>query len=92
MIYEYILPIIQPLIIEYEPPKARLILSVIGTTEILQVAVKLPSTVVALISTLPMVIAVTTPPLLTMATFELLLDQVTLLLSAFVGNTVAVSW
>lgn len=56
-----------------------------------QVAVLLPSTVVTVMVALPPPTAVTRPLLLTVATDVLLLDQVTLLLLALPGDTVAVS-
>ena len=61
-----------------------------AVTETEQVAVKLPSTVVTVMVAEPAALAVTTPPL-TEATLELVLDQVTFLLVALVGATVAVN-
>ena len=61
-------------------------------TVMVQVAVLLPSTEVAVIVAVPAAMAVTKPDELTLATDVLLLVHVTFLLVAFVGATVAVSW
>ena len=56
-----------------------------------EVAVLFPSTVVTVIVAVPPPTAVTSPELLTVATSERLLLQVTFLFVAFAGNTVGVS-
>ena len=61
-----------------------------ATTITEQLSVKLPSLVVTVIVAEPAALAVTVP-LLTEATLELVLDQVTFLFVALVGATVAVN-
>jgi len=63
----------------------------IELTEILQVAVKLPSWVVTVMVAVPTEMAVTNPLAFTVATAVLLLLQLTVLLLAFAGATVGVS-
>ena len=63
----------------------------IALTEILEVAIKPPSCVVAVMLAVPAATAVTNPLAFTVATAVLLLFQVTVLLLAFAGATVAVN-
>lgn len=60
-------------------------------TVMVQVAVKLPSTVVTVMVAVPFATAVTRPLLLTVATLPLLVDQVTALFEAFDGLTVSIN-
>ena len=63
----------------------------IALTEILEVAIKPPSCVVAVMLAVPAATAVTNPLAFTVATAVLLLFQLMFLLLAFAGATVAVS-